>query len=214
MGSPHLKFGTTKKEADLLKHFNNIENSIIAPIMYYKLENKLFKRELFVAPYIYQARAISNFKDKFGIFIPEPEYRFEETTAEQTQAIKTCIIAKLVASFDDKNNLGLSDVQVISGDFIMEKGWETLSPTLQNTFDKMKIISARDTIHCTFNEYLELIKKEFTKLTSCYECNFLANHDYIINTCSEIPFTPQEIENGIKLGMEKRKSKGIDCMQK
>ncbi|MBQ8762093.1 MAG: hypothetical protein IJZ26_02085 [Clostridia bacterium] len=207
VGSPYLEFGRMKKEADLLKHFNKIENSVVAPVSFFAEDKLAYKRELFVTPYFYQARAVSNLDGKFGIYIPEPEYRFEESSKEQTMAMKTCIIAKLISSFDDKNNLGISDVQIISGDFIMEKEWEKLEPTLQNTYDNMKLISARDCINCSLDEYIDLIKKEFTKSTSSKLYKYKANTNYKLNTCSDIVFTSKEIEDGINLGMEKRQQR-------
>ena len=155
MATPYNQFGSLRKKAKLLKHFNKIENTIVAPLDYFSTNNKFYKRELIVTPYFYQARAISNIYGKFIICVPEPEYHYVELNKHQESVIKTCIIAKLVSSFDIKNNLGISDVQVISGDFILEKGSENLEPTVQNIDSKINLISIRNTINCTLNEYID-----------------------------------------------------------
>lgn len=52
-----------------------------------------------------------------------------------------------------------------------------------------------------------IIRKEFIQKTSSIEYNFKANKNFILNTCNEIPFTQEEIENGIALGLSKQKEK-------
>ena len=206
MGLPTLEFGRLKKEADLLYHFHQIDNTIIAPTEYRAMEAGRFKREFMLTPYIYQARCISNFKENFGLYIPEPKYRFVPTNEKQTSVIKTCIIAKLISSFDTKNNLGISKVEVIGGDFILPKGWEKQEPTYENTLNDLKLISIRDSINCSLDEYIDLVKKEFPLKTKIPD-NYKANNNYILNTCSEIPFTEQEINKGIELGLEQKQQR-------
>ncbi len=204
IGLPTLEFGKLKKEADLLYHFHQIDTSVISPIKYEALEAGRFKRELMLTPYIYQARCISNFEGKFGLYIPEPKYRFVPTNDNQTSMIKTCIIAKLISSFDLQNNMGISKIQITGGDFILQKGWEKQKPTFENTMSNLKLISARDSINCSLQEYVDLIKQEFPLITK-HPDDYKANNRFLLNTCSEIPFTNQEIGKGIELGMKAKR---------
>ena len=203
MGLPTLEYGKLKKEAELLYHFHQIDSSVIAPTEYRVMEAGRFKREFIITPYVYQARCISNYKGEFGLYIPEPQYRFVPTTKEQTSIIKTCIIAKLISCFDLDNNMGISKVEVIGGDFILQKGWEKQEPTYENTLNSLMLISARDSIHCSLEEYIDLIKKEFPLKTKHLD-DYKANNNYVLNTCCEIPFTEQEICKGIELGLESK----------
>ncbi|MBR7090854.1 MAG: hypothetical protein IKC79_00195, partial [Clostridia bacterium] len=111
----NYKFGELSTEAERLKRFGGIGSGILVPELYYADDGKLGQRELIMTDYIYQARPISNLDNKFGIYIPEPEYRFEATTESQTKAMKSAIIAKLVASFDIQIQKGIAGVEVISG---------------------------------------------------------------------------------------------------
>ena len=204
MGLPTLEFGKLKKEADLLHHFHQIDKSVISPTRYQALEVGRFKREFMLTPYVHQARCISNLEGKFGLYVPEPIYRFVPTDATQTSMIKTCIVAKLISSFDLQNNMGISKIQITGGDFILQKGWEKQKPTLENTMDALKLISARDSISCSLEDYVDLIKQEFPLITK-HPDNYKPNNRFILNTCSEIPFSSQEIEKGVELGLKAQK---------
>ena len=198
---PNIEKSALRREAELLTHFSKINNNVVQPILYYSKNYGQNDRELFVTPYFYQARAISNFKGKFGFYCPEPEYKFLICNDKQATVLKQCIIAHIVASFDKNKKCGISKIEIIGGDFILEKDWDLNQPTIKNTFNKIKLIAARDTINCSFKQYLDLIRQEFVLNTKNPD-NYKPNNNYILNTCNEVPFTQDEIEQGINLGIK------------
>ena len=92
---PGLEFGKVRQEAENLKELKKIDDCIVAPIDYYECENQ----ELYVTPYINQARCVASY-NSWGMYVPEPFYRFENFTREQEQIVNSCMIAKLVSLYD------------------------------------------------------------------------------------------------------------------
>ena len=69
VGQPATEFGVVKREYDNLKILgkNNKEN-IVVPIQYFKDKNN--QRELYVTPYLYQARCVGVEEQEWGMWIP------------------------------------------------------------------------------------------------------------------------------------------------
>lgn len=206
---PETPFDALKKEAQNLKKFGAICNRVIPPFSYYKNQNELFRRELFAMQYFPQARAISSLDKKFGFYVPEPKYHFEKLSKKASEILQTCMIATLVESYDAQTQLGIAKVEVIGGDFIIEKDWNSKTPTIENTLSKLKLIALRDTVCCPFDEYLNLIRTEFL-LETKNKNSLYPNDNFKLSTCNETPFSRKSIEAGINLGLELRKT---NCMK-
>jgi hypothetical protein len=68
----------------------------------------------------------------------------------------------------------------------------------------MKLIAARELISIGLNEYIDLIRSEFSKATRNIDGR--VNDDSIkINLKSHVPMSKDEIEYGIELGKQLRK---------
>ena len=202
VGQPSTEFGIVKKEYDNLKILgkNNREN-IVVPIHYCKDKNS--HRELYVTPYLYQARCIGVEDMKWGIWIPEPEYHFEEFSQEYRGVINSSMIAILIKCFDDKNNLGIGACRLSGGDFILEKGFEDKKITYENILKRMKLIAARELLPMTLEEYVNKIREEFSKRTY-YRIEDERDKSVLINQKGQAPMSLEEINNGIELGYELR----------
>ena len=189
---PAVKFGLVKEELENLKELKKIDDKVVSPIDYYTFGDQ----ELYVTPYINQARCVAS-QDCWGIYIPEPYYRFEPFTKEQSHIVNSCMIAKLLNYYDFDKNEGISKCKLGGGDFMLPKGWENETPTIENTLDNLYFIAAREKIKCTFEEYISIIIKEFSKVT----INELEK-DLTINIRGRVPMTKEDIKRGIKLGLE------------
>ena len=202
VGQPSTEFGVVKKEYENLKILgkSNREN-IIVPIYY--CEDRNNHRELYVTPYLYQARCIGVEDREWGIWVPEPEYHFQEFSQEDRRVINSSMIAILVKCFDDKNNLGIGACRLGGGDFILEKGFEDEKMTYENILKRMKLIAARESLPITLEEYVNKIKEEFSKRTY-YRTEEERDKSVLINQKGRTPMSLEEIHNGIELGYELR----------
>lgn len=188
---PGVEFGTLQKEANNLIDLSKKHDNIVYPIDYYKLSDQ----ELYVTPYYYQARCVAS-SGSWGIYIPEPYYRFESFTGDQEDIVTTCMIAKLVSLFDFNNNEGICSCKLGGGDFILLKQWENEELTIENTLNNLYLTAAREKFNCSFEEYLKIIRDEFARRTfTDNEENILVNHR------GRVPIKSQNIEDGIKLAM-------------
>ena len=203
IGQPALRFGDVKKEAEYLKEYKKIDNNVVAPIDYFTDG----EHELFVTPYIYQARCIASDNNKWGIYIPEPTYRFQTFTDEQRSIVNKCMIANLVKLFDIELNEGIACCKLGGGDFMLEKGWELEEPTIENTLKKMYLIAARKKIKCSLENYINLIKNEFSKVT-------INQNGYFLNNRARAAMSEEEINAGIELGLKLRRSAITNIIKK
>lgn len=189
---PAVKFGDVKEEMDNLLELNEKDKGVIAPIDYFALDDQ----ELYVTPYIEQARCVASYST-WGMYIPEPFYRFESFTTEQEFIVNTCMIAKLVSFYNHEKQEGICSCKLGGGDFILPKGWETKFPTVENTINKLYLIAARKKIKCSYKEYLEILRSEFSRATILEP-----QENIIINLRGRVPMYINNIEAGIKLGEE------------
>ena len=75
------------------------------------------------------------------------------------------MIAKLVSLYDFENQEGLCSCKIGGGDFMLPKEWEMEDLSVENTLNKLYLIAAREKVKCSFDEYLRLIREEFSKIT-------------------------------------------------
>ncbi|MBQ4541978.1 MAG: hypothetical protein IJA23_03900 [Clostridia bacterium] len=196
---PVVEYGKVKQEADYLKSLKLVDDLVVAPIDYYSNG----EQELYVTPYIEQARCVASDR-KWGVYVPEPFYRFEDFSKKQESVVNACMIAKLVSMYDFENNQGIAACKLGGGDFMLEKGWEDKPLTIENTLKSLYFIAAREMLKCLFEDYLKIIKSEFSRAT------INENQDeLLINIRGRVAMNIQDIESGIELGKQiisKRKS--------
>lgn len=185
---PGVKFGKVSQEAQNLLLLKEKDENVIAPIDYFQLGDQ----ELYVTTYINQARCIASY-GTWGMYIPELYYRFKPFTFEQEKIVNSCMIAKLVSLYDFTKHEGISSCKLGGGDFMLPKGWEKETPTIENTLDKLYFIAAREKINCSFDEYISIIRSEFTRKT-------ITEKEVIINLRGRVPMQIEDIEAGIDLG--------------
>lgn len=197
---PVVEYGKVEREARFLSELNMVDSSVVAPIDYFCDG----EQELYVTPYIDQARCVASDK-KWGMYVPEPFYRFENFTNEQEKIVNACMIAKIVSLFDFNKSQGIGACKLGGGDFMLPKGWEMIKPTFENTFDKLYLIAAREMIECSFDEYLEILRTEFSRVT------INENQDeLLVNIRGRVAMNLKDIERGIEIGkqiIEKRTGK-------
>lgn len=186
---PAVKFGDIKEEMINLLQLKKKDKNVVAPIDYFTLDDQ----ELYVTPYINQARCVASY-GTWGMYIPEPFYRFESFTSEQESIVNTCIIAKIVGLYDHEKEEGICSCKIGGGDFMLPKGWELESPTIENTLNNLYLIAARKKINCPYEEYLKIIRDEFSRSTILEQ-----QQNLLINLRGRVPMNINDIEEGIKL---------------
>lgn len=210
LGQPATKFGVVKQEYENLRLLGkNNKKNVVVPMHYFKDEEN--KHELYITPYLYQARCIGVEDRNWGAWIPEPEYNFKEFSQEERSIINSSMIALLVNFFDTKNNLGIGACRLGGGDFILEKGYENEKITYENILKRMKLIAARELIPISFDEYLKRLKEEFS-IRTYYRSEEERDKSILINHKSRIPMSLEEIENGIKIGYKLREEQNKEII--
>lgn len=209
LGQPATEFGTVKREHDNLKALKaRNPKEVVAPFAYFADEEQ--KRELYITPYLYQARCIASQEDGWGVYIPEPDYRFELFSEKQRSIVNSAMIASLVKFYDEKNKLGIASCKIGGGDFVLEKELDEEEFSEENVLKRMKLIAARDLIEIDFDTYLATLRREFSQSTY-YKSESQRDKSVLVNHKSRIPMTEAEIERGIELGLilkEKQKTQG------
>jgi hypothetical protein len=187
---PGIQLGKVNQEAQNLLMLKKKDSNVVAPIDYFQLGDQ----ELYATPYINQARCVASY-GSWGMYIPEPYYRFEPFTTEQEKIVNSCMIAKLVSLYDFEKQEGISSCKLGGGDFMLPKGWEKEIPTLENTLCNLYLISAREKVKCSFEEYTSILRDEFSRATINEE-----QKELIINLRGRVPMQIADIESGIQLG--------------
>lgn len=195
---PVVELGKVYQEAQNLKELKKKDENVVAPIDYYQFGDQ----ELYVTPYINQARCVASY-DTWGMYIPEPYYRFESFTNEQERIVNTCMIAKLVSLYDFEKKQGICSCKLGGGDFMLPKGWEKQTPTIENTINNLYLIAAREKVNCSFEDYLDIIKAEFSRSTIADN-----QDDVIVNLRGRVSMKISDIELGIQLGKSIINSQG------
>lgn len=189
---PVVPYGKVKQEADYLASLKLVDSCVVVPIGYHTDG----EQELYITPYVEQARCVAS-DGKWGMYIPEPFYRFENFTNEQEKVVNACMIAKLVSLYDFKNSLGIACAKLGGGDFMLPKGWETQKPTIENTLDSLSLIAARELIACSFDDYLDILRNEFSRATINEDESSL-----LINIRGRVAMDQADIEKGIQIGKQ------------
>ena len=161
-------------------------------------------KELYIAPYIYQARCIASQDHGYGVYVPEPYYRFDTFSPKDRETVNTCMIANLVRLYDDEKGRGIGACKIGGGDFILDKAWDTSDKSIDSTLESMKLIAAREMVPMTLSDYEQQLLIEFSERTY-YKRLEDRNPNILINHKNRIPMTYGEIGNGIELGRQLRK---------
>lgn len=162
VGQPSTKIGTVKIEYDNLRHLAIKHPSIIVSPTTYVSNGK---REAYITPYIKQARCIATYDGTYGAYIPEPYYRYEAYNKQDEYLVSKAIIANLIRLYDYDSKLALVECKIGGGDFILEKEYDQEPHTEQNILNRMKLIAARKLINIELNDYIELLRREFSRKT-------------------------------------------------
>ncbi len=196
---PAVKFGDVKREAENLIELHSRDTHVVSPTEYFANNDQ----ELYLTPYLTQARCIASCEDEnWGVYVPEPIYRFEDFNKTEADIVNSAMIAKLISLFDTQKNEGLSQCKLGGGDFVLLKGWEDRTPTTEWILENLYLIAARDKIHCSIEEYINIIRNEFSRIT-------IKDHPSTLklNIRGRLPMTVYQIEKGIALGKSMLKAK-------
>lgn len=192
---PAVELGKVKQEAIYLTELQKRDPMVVAPIDYYRYGDY----ELYATPYINQARCIAS-DGTWGMYVPEPFYFFYSFNQEQKSIVTRCMISKLVSLYDFDRTEGIGECKLGGGDFMLPKGWELEIPTIENTLSNLYLIAARDKINCSFEEYLNILRDEFSRRT------IQEDQDEIrINKRGRVAMDVEDIEAGIELGIKNSK---------
>ena len=170
---------------------------VIKPINYY-VNPRDPQQELYITPYYFQSRCVGVNTTEWGIWIPEPEYYFRDFTQLERKIINKCMIALVVKLYDEENKKGISKWRFDGGDFMLLKGFENDEINEENIIKRLKMISARKLITIELNDYIEKMKIELKNGIKDGE------EKIIIGKNLRCPFSEEEIEEGIKLGLKLR----------
>lgn len=196
INQPSAPFQTIDQEYHNLVEFGNKHpNDVVKPEYHYSNPNLGFS--LYISPYIDKARCISNNPKGWGIFIPEPRYRFRRYSPKAQKELLPCLIAKLILLYDDDNKKGIASCKTIDGDFMLDKRIDYEDFNTNNIMNRLKLVSIRDTINVSLDEYKDLIRTEFSTLPQ---------DGFLINTRSEAPIPITDIEKGIEIGLSAREN--------
>ncbi len=199
VNQPIAPSGIGKREFEILKMLSkNNKDNVITPLYYFVDKNNA-NRELYVTPYYYQSRCIGVEDKEWGMWVPEPEYLFHVFKAKDRKVINASMVALLVKLYDEKRKMGLSEVRLDGGDFMLEKGFENYDINFENILRRMKLIAARKLETMDLDEYINRIRNELSgKVADSQEIR-------VIGKMLRIPLGLDEIEEGINLGIVLRK---------
>ena len=189
---PVVPLGKVKEEAQNLLFLKDKDQNVVAPIDYFQIGDQ----ELFVTPYIYQARCIASY-GSWGMYVPEPYYRFVAFTEEQEKIVNCCMLANLVSLYDFEHQEGISSCKLGGGDFMLPKDWEKEPPTLPNTLNNLFLIAARKKIKCSYDKYISIIRDEFSRVTISED-----QKNILLNIRGRVPMQIEDIDLGIELGQK------------
>ena len=201
VNQPKTPVGQGLEEFNNLIYLNSLyPEHIIKPIKYYVNPNNP-QQELYITPYYFQARCVGVNTTEWGIWIPEPKYTFVDFNPVEKKVINKCMIALVIKFYDEKNKKGISRWRFDGGDFMLLKGFENEEINEENIMKKLIMIAARKFIDIELKDYINRMKIELKNGAKENE------EKIIIGKNLRCPFSEEEIEEGIKLGL---KLKNID----
>ena len=199
INQPHTPFGIVKEEFNNLERLVKIDPKfVVKPFAYFDIKEK--GHELYVSQYITNARciAVNNYP---GFYDPLPFYHFEKFLPEISHLVNSNMIALFVNYYDSERKRGLAKTQISGDDFILTHHFIKNKPvTIQ---PNIKIIAARGFVEASLDDYINMLRQEFLIGTNRDETKTISEK-IIINHKSKLPMNPEEIEKGIKLGLELR----------
>ena len=197
VGQPQVKLKTVKTEYEnLLKLYQINPDLVVCPTNYFCNG----QREAYLTPYIYQARCIASSHYGYGSYVLEPTYHFKKYSVDDAYMICKIIIANLISLYNTEQQLGIASCKIGGGDFILEKGYDQIPHTTQNTLNNIHLIAAREFIKCDSIEYINLLKIEFSQVTY-YNDISLKDPNILINHKNRFAMSNEAIEDGIRLGL-------------
>ena len=199
VNQPSAPSGVGKREFENLKMLSKSNKDNVITPLYYFTDKYNSSRELYVTPYYYQARCIGVEDKEWGLWIPEPEYLFHDFKSQDRKVINASMVALLIKLYDEKNKKGLSGIRLDGGDFMLEKGFEDYDLNFENVLKRMKLIAARSLVQIELDEYINIIRQELSG-------QVMNNQQMkVIGKALRKPIALDEIEDGIKLGIDLRK---------
>lgn len=204
VNQPAVPYGTSRKEFDNLNQLNAVDSQlVIKPITY--VTNQ--KQEMYITPYYQQARCIGVNTTSWGTWVPEPNYHFRDFTMQEQTIINSLMVASLVKLYNQERQTGIAKCRLDGGDFMLLKGYENEKLNYQNMQQYLKLIAAREFVHMDFESYINRLKLEFSS-------NQLKENDLIIvGRNLRQTLTMEEIDTGIKLGLDLRSQEKSKIMQ-
>lgn len=200
---PSEGVGVGKREFDNLRMLSTENEDVIVRPDYYFSDGE---KELYVAPYIYQARCVASQDVGYGVYVPEPYYRFEPFLEFESNVVNTCMIANLIRLYDEERCQGIGACKIGGGDFILDKSWDNCDKSIESTLERMKLIAAREMIPMSLDDYSERILFEFTN-KSYYSKIEHRDPKFLINHKNRVPMNLDVVKDGIELGKQLRKKR-------
>ena len=105
------------------------------------------------------------------------------------------MIAKLISLYDLQKQEGIVNCKLGGGDFMLPKNWENEPLSIENTINRLYLISARKIVNCEYSKYIEILKDEFSRQTIYEDPKGL-----IVNLRGRVPMKIECINEGIKIG--------------
>lgn len=191
INQPITPFWKIKQEYENLKRLHDLDtNYIVNPLAFFADEKTWYA--FYVTEYIKDAICIAHDQNwNHGFYNPLPSYHFECIDSEVSKQLNIWIIALLVHYYDKEKWLWISETEISWNDFLLTKEFDPKQ--LESIKDSIKLLAARNSIHISLNEYLDLIRKEFIVWTNRTDNNMS------INKKSVCWMTWEDIEKWIEL---------------
>ncbi len=187
VNQPSVEYGLIRQEYNNLCNLS-IDNKIMKPVKYCTDG----ENELYVTPYVEQARCIGVDTNKWGVWVPEPTYHFREFNENESRIVATTMVSLLIKNYDEENELGISKVRLDGGDFMLRKGYED-QISYNNIYKNMKLVAARDMVNIKLDQYIKYIMDELT--TNC-ESNVVVGKKLKKTLCKS------DVADGILMGLK------------
>lgn len=198
VNQPQKPLGMTKGDYENLLKLK-INPKVITPLSYY-FNNDY---ELYITPYVYQARCISVATTDWGLWIPEPFYHFKKFDEVEKVNINSAMIAVLLSTYNFEKREAIAGSRIDGGDFILYKNYKKEEIKKDDVINYIQLITARKIINIDFHEYLTMLKEELLGINK---------YDYVIlDKQLKAPIDLETIQQGFDFGITllNKKSKKI-----
>ena len=187
INQPNIEYGLIRNEYINLNMLSR-ENKVIKPIKYCTDG----ENELYITPYVEQARCIGVEKDKWGVWVPEPNYHFREFSDNEQRIITTTMVSLLIKNYDEENELGISKIRLDGGDFMLRKGYED-SINYSGILRNIELVAAREMISISLDQYIKYLMDELTTKT---------DSNVLVGKQLKRVLNKVDVADGILLGMK------------